>query len=287
MAMRGYWIGLLLAGLLPVAAAADDALPKARAWVQQALGAELRGGGDLNRIASLAFPLATDARATGDAGSRALLGALARHLAGLDVAGLDCAQLPDVVLAGGFVRDAGEAVDVAAAERRLANCQFGSAIFDTANALVFACRYAGWDPVARLPGSLSRLVAAQRADGAFVAENGRASYYLSSHAVLAVHWCGGDPAVVARGAAYLRAGLVPFRDRGFNDGLAESLIFLRWLGAEAPDRESHLAALRARIRPDGGLCFVEQPGCSSHWHATSLLLELLLERGGFAPGAAP
>jgi hypothetical protein len=276
--VRGYWTGLLLAMLLPATTIADDVLPRTRAWVQQALGAELRGAGDLNRIASLAFPLATDVRATGDAASRAALGELARHLAGLDVAGLDCAQLPDVVLAGGFAHEAGEAVDVSAAEARLADCQFGSALFDNANALVFACRYAGWDHAVRLPGSLSRLVAAQRADGAFVAENGRASYYLSSHAVLAVHWCGGDPGVVARGAGYLRAGLVPFRDRGFNDGLAESLIFLRWLGVEAPDRESHLAALRARIRPDGGLCFVEQAGCSSHWHATSLLLELLLQR---------
>lgn len=275
--MRGSWTSLLLAVLLPVAAVADDALPRTRAWVQQALGAELRGDGDLNRIASLAFPLATDVRVTGDAGSRALLGELAHHLGGLGVAGLDCAQLPDVVLAGGFVRETGKSADVSAAAARLADCQFGSALFDTANALVFACRYAGWDHAARLPGSLSRLVAAQRADGAFVAESGRTSYYLSSHAVLAVHWCGGNPEIVARGAAYLRAGLVPFRDRGFNDGLAESLIFLRWLGVDVPDRESHLAALRARIRPDGGLCFVEQPGCSSHWHATSLLLELLLE----------
>ena len=275
--MRGNLAGLLLSALVPAVAIADDALPRARAWVQEALRAELGDGGDLNKVASLAYPLATDVRRTANADSRAVLAALSGFLAGRDVARLDCGQLPDAVLAGGFAGEAGEAVDVSAAAARLTECQFGSGLFDTANALVFACRYAGWDHAARLPGALARLVAAQRADGAFVAEHGRASYYLSSHAVLALHWCGADPAAVARGAAYLRASLVHFRDRGFNDGLAESLIFLRWLGEDVPDREAHLAALRARVRPDGGICFVEQPGCTSHWHATSLLLELLLE----------
>lgn len=275
--MRGCWTGLVLAALLPVAAVADDALPKARAWVQQALRAELREGGDLNRIASLAFPVVTDVRRIGDADSRAALGELARHLAGLEVAGLDCTQLPDVVLAGGFVREAGAAVDVSAAAARLADCHLDSALFDTANALVFACRYAGWDHAVRLPGALARLAAAQREDGAFVGEGGRTSYYLTSHAVLALHWCGGDPKAVASGAQYLQARLASFRDRGFNDGLAESLIFLRWLGVDVPERSGYLDALQARVQPDGGLCFAEQPGCTPHWHATSLLLELLLE----------
>ena len=258
-------------------AAADDALPRTRAWVQQALEAELVPGGDVNKIASLAFPLVTDVRRTGDAASRAVLARLARHLATVDVEGLDCGQLPDVVLAGGFAGEVGETVDVSPAAARLADCHLDAALFDTANALVFACRYAGWDHAARLPGALARLAAAQREDGAFVGEGGRTSYYLTSHAVLALHWCGGDPKAVASGAEYLLARLASCRDRGFNDGLAESLIFLRWLGVDVPDRGGYLAVLQERIQPDGGLCFAEEPGCAAHWHPTSLLLELLLE----------
>ena len=274
--MRRRFAVLLLVPWLAVAAA-DDALPRTRAWVQQALEAELVPGGDVNKIASLAFPLVTDVRRTGDAGSRAVLAHVARHLATVDVEDLDCGQLPDVVLAGGFVGDAGETVDVSPAAARLADCHLDAALFDAANALVFACRYAGWDHAARLPGALARLAAAQRDDGAFVGEGGRSSYYLTSHAVLALHWCGGDPKAVASGAQYLQAHLAPFRDRGFNDGLAESLIFLRWLGVDVPDRSGYLAVLQARVQADGGLCFAEEPGCTAHWHPTSLLLELLLE----------
>jgi hypothetical protein len=62
---------------------------------------------------------------------------------------------------------------------------------------------------------------------------------------------------------------------GFLDGVAETLIFLRWMGVEVPGEGRYLRLLLDRVRPDGGLCFRQEPGCESHWHATSLLYELL------------
>ena len=68
-----------------------------------------------------------------------------------------------------------------------------------------------------------------------------------------------------------------FRRQGFVDGVAETLIFLRWTGAPAKSEREYLDWLRSLVEVDGGICFRNQPSCKAHWHTVSLMMQLLLE----------
>lgn len=250
-----------------------------RVWLVRALGAELGRPGtdgipDLNLIASVAFPLADDLRRRPDEQVRQVLERTGGRLARLDPAALSCEGVSDYALTAAFLRDAGLAAPPPPPPERLAACLGEGDEFALANGLIMACRYRLPTPAGYRERGLARIAALQRDDGSFADARGRSGYYLTSHALLALHFCGGHDPQVARGAGLLRAGLERFARAGFLDGLAESLIFLRWLGVAVPEEADYRAYLFGRTHPDGALCLFDRPGCEAHWHPTSLLLEL-------------
>ena len=274
--------GFLLPLLGPEGMAQGKGTPEA--FITEDLRAHLAGtlSPDWNRVASLTFPLAVQ-RQNGQSGNdavRAVLAAVARALDGVEPVRLPCADATNAALTAGFLADSGYSAPFAALQARLSGCleQKGTehtTLFDTVNTLLFQCRYGRrHEPAAR--AMVRQVVEGQRPDGR-VTIPGVAflpGYYLTSHAVVALHACGSAEAAVARGQAYLRSTLEPFRGQGFLDGLAESLIFLAWTGASGPEWPAHVAFLRARILPDGGVCFADRPVCRGHWHTTSLMVEI-------------
>lgn len=244
-------------------------------WVRTELLQSLHAPPDLNRVASLVFPLTSHYRPQADPAVDRVLDETHAFLANLDPHALDCGALADLYLLGGFLRDTGRVLDTAEAQQRLAACDRGSTLFEQINALIFYCRYTELDHEEKLPGALSRIEASQRADGSLPGDRRQPAYYVTSHALLALYYCGGEPEAIRRAQGYLLDLLPRFRERGYLDALAEGLIFLRWMEVPVPGYQGYLEYLTAHVRPDGGLCLVERPGCRSHWHASSLWLELL------------
>lgn len=259
-----YPILILLAVTVVAGTARADAT---RDWVARALAEALDPPDDLNAIASLVFPLTPR---HGEPGVRALLRKTAKVLQGLDAASLACGQRADLLLLSGFLEEAEVQLD----PPPMAGCEASPDLFGTVNTLLFACRHGAGDPEKVVPGGLARIARRVGRDGSVTGEDGQGGYYMTSHAILALYSCGGDAAAVARGQGYLLRTLPYFLRTGFLDGLAESLIFLRWMGVPVRGEGSYLGYLRSRTLPDGGLCFMDRPGCKPHWHATSLLLEL-------------
>lgn len=265
-----------LVWLLPLTTAAAPAIDATRSWLVRSLAAELeRPTPDLNHVSSLVFPLSTDWRRAPTPPVEAALRRAWTVVGALEPARLACGDLSDRFLIQAFLHEAGLA-PATPHEPRLADCLSGDDPFARANLLLMSCRYGAAVPPERRDAARRALLATQNLDGGFAVERGAPSgYYLSSHAILALHYCGADPQAVRVGGFYLLDTLLPFADQGYLDGLAESLIFLRWMGVEIPWEERYYAFLFERARADGGLCFVEQEGCQSHWHATALLLETL------------
>ncbi|GAB6040730.1 hypothetical protein [Endothiovibrio diazotrophicus] len=259
----------------PTFAAADSATTLH--WLQQRLEREMSeraaGEWDWNLIASLLFPLARHQQRHPTAEDAAVLERAARRIDALDPGGLACGALTDRYLSGRFLEEAGFALQRQPERQRLAGCLAEAPRFDRANTLLLACRYGA--PVEKpfIEQAAADLIAGQGEDGAF-SDGGRSGYYLTTHAMLALHECGGHDAAVARAAGKLTRHLEPFLRQGFLDGLAESLIFLRWVGHPAADEARYRRALAQWTSADGGLCFAARPGCRAHWHATALWLEL-------------
>lgn len=269
--MRSLAIPAMILGLvLPGGAAAGT--ERTWAWVEGALRAELAAPSpDLNKVASLAYPLAAHYPKS------QVLDLTARFLNRRQEAGFSCAELADHLLVAGFLAKTGRKIATTEAGRRRTECQGPrGSLFDRVGLLLEACLFSAKpeDPRRSLPGTLEMVTARQTPDGGFLNEAGRPDYYLSSHATLALWACGGDPRAVWRGQQFLARTLPAFHAAGFLDGLAESLIFLKWMKVPPPGWESHAARLLGKARPDGGLCFQDRPDCAAHWHATSLVLEL-------------
>jgi hypothetical protein len=261
-----------------LAAYADDGGENTRRWVAGALQAELRQErADLNKVASLLFPLARQ-----HPGDPAVAEGAA-WIAKRSIEGLTCGQLADHLLIAGFATRAGRPVDTGALAARLADCRDGSDLFDLAGGLLFHCAF-GPDTGERpawLPEAVARLAGAQRSDGSFAGPDGRANFYLTSHATLALFHCEGPAAAVWRGERFMLRALPALWRGGYLDELAESLIFLAWMETPMRNWENFAAHVTGRRHPDGGLCFRDGPNCTAHWHATSLLLELeALARSG-------
>jgi hypothetical protein len=255
-----------------VAAEGDD---KTSSWVIHRLQGEIgEETPDLNTISSLLYPLTSSARQFQRPEVRSVLDNTASYLATLRVDSLECGQLADLKLSSGFLGRAGVALDSRGAEQRLADCNLAGSLFDSVNALIFYCRYSDEAHQKKMPGALEAVERAQLPNGSFAWENGKPWFYLTSHAVLALYYCAGDPRGIASGQQRLQELLPRFYRAGFIDGLTESLIFLHWMGIPIPDYSGYLHYLRSRRLADGGICFLERPGCQANWHATSLLLEL-------------
>ena len=252
---------------------------KTREWVERDLRAALQPPVDMNRVASMSFPITSAWKRGFKRETRDVLDELTGFIRGIDPADYDCGQLVDIHLTIGFLAETGREIDISPVKRALDACAWGKSRFDLANTLFFTCRYAGEDPEQRFPGALTYLEQTQRGDGAFLAENGRPWFYLTSHALMAVHYCKGSRTVVERGIQNLLKQLPEFKQAGFFDGLMESLIFLRWLDADIPNFDSYIGYIRDNINSDGGICFAQKPQCESHWHAVSLLMELQMMDG--------
>ncbi|GAB6054472.1 hypothetical protein JCM17960_32920 [Magnetospira thiophila] len=266
--MRGIILGIALCVCLGATAArAADS----RAWVVRALNAELdKPGPDFNRLASLTFPLAEGFQPEQAAVARVL----DRVMAFLQRQEPACGQLPDVLLMAGFLAPTGRTLEIGPLEAAFRDCGTGTAPFDTANALLFFCRYTSEDHRQRVPDGVARLLKRQRQDGAFTGENGKLDFYLTTHAVLALHDCDAAPEALQRGQHWMVQALPHLARVGFLDGLAENLIFLDWMQVQVRDRRQILGWLARQANPDGGLCFELAKDCPSHWHATSLWLYL-------------
>ncbi len=237
-----------------------------------------------NRIASVTFPLARQVE-QGGGGERqrlwALLDRVAMRVVAIDPATMSCGELADRYLTLRFLGEAGvvhtaladgEALDLSA------RCLDRGEAFDRTNLLLLACRY--HLPLAEegVRQTSAALAASQDRSGGFRDDSGRGGYYLTSHAMLALHACGVEQESVERAAAAIARHLPIFRARGNADELAESLIFLRWIGYPVDKAMDYRDFILGRVSRDGGLCFRFYPGCQPHWHATSLLLELWVER---------
>lgn len=273
--------GVLLIGLVCCQAAIARVSPETQTleWVKRDLLSALDAPVNMNRVASLTFPLVSAWKRGLQKETQDVLDRVAGFIRSADPRDYACGELVDIHLTIGFLAETGRAIDLNPVKEALIPCDWGKSRFDLANALFFTCRYAGEEPETAFPGALRYLEKAQRSDGAFIAENGKPWFYLTSHALMAFHYCKGNPVVVERGSRNLLAQLPEFRQSGFYDGLIESLIFLRWLDVEIPQFADYVAFIRDSINPDGGICFSRKPDCQSHWHAVSLLLELQLMDG--------
>ncbi|VBB69066.1 hypothetical protein RIEGSTA812A_PEG_539 [invertebrate metagenome] len=245
---------------------------------------------DWNRIASLSFPLTMRVLRQEEEADTRPLTTVARLLSVIKPASLSCGDATNAALTAGFLSDAGVTFASSTAApsatnaipMRLAHCREDLSPFETVNTLLFLCRYSpkivGHAPDPReVRAAFATILALQQADGRFTFPGLTflGTYYLSSHALIALYACGMSGLVVKHAQDYLWRTLYLFRYAGFLDGLAESLIFLAWTATTiVPTWATHVAFLRTRVRSDGGICFIDRSDCRSHWHTTALMAEL-------------
>jgi hypothetical protein len=278
--LRRLGAALLLAPTLVLAAPGlTDYRPLTERWVTAQLSAALQPPADLDRIASILYGLVTPPRA---APTAALLERTAGLVRQLSPAGLDCAQRVNLRFIVALLRLGGVERE-RLPETRADGCNRGTNPLDLASDLYLRC-YFGAPPPPRAR-ELSRLQGLQRPDGGFGWGSGPQQFYLSTHAVFALHACGGEPQALQRGQGYLLAQLPRLQRLGFIDGLLEALLMLRKMEVGIPGEAQYLGYLQDRIRADGSICRFEHPGCRGDWHASALLLALQRTLSGRNPGA--
>ncbi len=250
--------------------------PSTRAWLLRELEQSVEETPpDLCRISSMLYGL-TRGGATGPS-TEEVLNRAARRLEHTDPTRLDCPQLVDLAFISHFLSLSAPELDKSATEQGLRACLTQRTdAFSLASSLFYLCHFGEKGPAAEMAGALAALVSMQGPDGSFGGGDGSplARFYLTTHAVFALHACGADPEAVRRGQAYLLAILPRLRRSGFLDGLIETLLMLHKMEVAVPGTEDYLALIRERTRTDGGICSFDYPGCLADWHATSLLLEL-------------
>lgn len=268
----------ILVALLAAPAMADEETALLRQWMLSRLTAELAAAHpDLNLVSSFSMPLVTDDLINSHPDSREVMLFLSQRLEEWKMRQWKCGSLVDLHLINGFLRRVDADVDLSASEQQLRACQERGHLLDVANSLLFDCGFSGLQNQMSIEQGLNRLLNAQRQDGAFVGEDGNPGYYLTSHALLALHFCDAAPDALHRARNRIQSLLPAFHRQGFVDGVAETLIFLRWTGAPAEGEREYLEWLRSLIGEDGGICFRQHPGCKPHWHTVSLMMQLLLE----------
>lgn len=265
-------VALIVAPALSAQTDASAAADKARAWLTNYFAQELeKPNPDSNVVASIVFALLKDPASSER--ETALLQRAAQHLT-LDQGGIRCEAAADHLLTNRFLHEHGYDVDKLDSTTR-DRCLKQGSVFALSNLMLASCRYQQFIEPPLAATAMERLLHAQRADGSFHEPSGYSNYYLTSHGLLALHACGAPSQRVELSKAYLKRSLRVFFQKGFLDGMAETLLFLRWTG----EPEYLLQPLREDLirqqNADGGLCFVHTPHCDSHWHATSLLLVLL------------
>lgn len=267
-----------MAALLTLPAIASEERASLRQWMLSRVTAELDAPyPDLNLLSSFSMPLVTDVLTTSHPDSRKVISLISRQLEQWQRRQWQCGGMVDLHLINGFLRAVDADANLSASKQQLADCQTSGRLLDVANSLIFYCGFSPWREQKFIQAGLQRLLKAQRQDGAFVQETGKPDYYLTSHALLALHFCEAESEALHRARESLQQLLPKFRRIQFVDGVAESLIFLRWTGAPAMQEKAYLKWLRSLVASDGGVCFRQQPGCKPHWHTVSLMMQLLLE----------
>jgi len=266
--------------LLYLPAASAKSSEATRQWLLEHWYQALSSPLDLGLISSMLYGLVGDAEAAAQGETRQALGALRGALGTVDRQRLDCGDLVNLRFIGSFLEMNGVAFEVGALDSRLHACLDEMKPFDRASLLFSLCRFPSDTlPREKLAQAIKSIEDLQQADGGFGSSHGLQRYYLSTHAVFALHSCEGNPHVVRRGQLYLRNGLPQLRQLGFVDGVLESLIMLRKMGVDIPQQRLYTDYVRSKIKQDGSVCFFDHPGCRSDPHATSLLLEFLREFG--------
>jgi hypothetical protein len=268
---------VILAGLLVTPAATpgtrqDDAT---RHWVLERLHASLSSPLELGEIASMLFGLVNVRDVAEQPDTRRVLGELSDRVRLLDPTTLGCDEVINLHVIEGFLDRAGMALDPAALTTRVQDCLDEVNPFDKASALFALCYFDGPVSRQRLTRAMEAIEALQLPDGSFGSGYGMEHFYTTTHAVFALHVCGGDPLAIQLGQDFLINSLPRLRQAGFIDALMQSLLMLKKMGVEIPEERRYVAYLRSRIRTDGSICCFDHPGCPSDRHATSMLLEFL------------
>jgi len=266
---------LAIAGLLFMssctAGAADSNLT--RRWVLDRLNESLSPPRDLDGISSMLFGLVSVRQAAERPDTRRVLGDVARLAGSMEPASLNCSDAVNLHLIAGFLNLAGIPFDSTALSGRVQDCLVSVNPYDKASALYSLCRFDAAVPRERLAAAMASIEALQQPDGSFGSGYGLSHFYISTHAVFALHACEGDPLAIQMGQDFMRSALPRLWQAGFIDALMQSLLMLREMKVDIPDEDRYLAWLRSRVKPDGSICCFDRPGCVSDPHATSQLLE--------------
>jgi hypothetical protein len=266
---------LVIAGLLISAACMAGAVDSnlTRQWVLDQLNESLSPPRDLDGISSMLFGLVSDREAAERPATRRVLDKVARLAGSMEPAMLSCSDAVNLHLIAGFLNLAGMTFDSTALSRRVQDCLASVNPYDKASALYSLCRVDAAIPRERLAEAMASVEALQQPDGSFGSGYGLSHFYISTHAVFALHACAGNPLAIQMGQDFMLSALPRLWQAGFIDALMQSLLMLRDMEVDIPEEERYLVWLRSRIKPDGSICCFDRPGCVSDRHATSQLLE--------------
>jgi hypothetical protein len=279
MRRRQYPVGgkvfLVIAGLFFGSACTAGALESdlTRQWVLDRLNESLSPPRDLDGISSMLFGLVSNREAAERPDTRRVLGEVAKLAGSMEPAMLNCSDAVNLHLVAGFLNLAGMTFDSTALSGRVQDCLASVNPYDKASALYSLCRFDAAVPRERLAAAMASVEALQLPDGSFGSGYGLSHFYISTHAVFALHACAGDPLAIQMGQDFMRSALPRLWQAGFIDALMQSLLMLRNMEVDIPEEDRYLSYVRSRIKPDGSICCFDRPGCVSDPHATSQLLE--------------
>lgn len=247
---------------------------KTRIWLINSLHQELHGELDMNKISGIVFSLATDYRVEKHPDVLNILMDVASRFKKLKVEELNCGKLVDYYITLSFISKAGIKIDPPKTNSLIEKCIANAAPNERTLWSFYCCRFAEKGICGHMRDSLDSLESLQLPDGSFSSKIGEYKYYLTSHAILALYYCNSNRDAVKRGQEYLLGQMDKFKNNGFIDELAESLIFLKWMKVDIPGYEKHLEYINSKVKDDGSICATDISSCPSNWHTTSLLFEL-------------
>jgi hypothetical protein len=266
---------LIVAGLLTmvVGAAEADSRDATRHWLLGQLQESLAPPQDMDAVASMLYGLVSDGKGLERPDTRRVLDEVARLVTARDPADLGCSDTVNLHLIAGFLNSAGLALDTHGLSARVQDCLDSVTPYDQSSALYSLCRFEGKVPRERLAAAMDSIEALQQPDGSFGSDYGLRHFYISSHAVFALHACGGDALAIQLGQDYLRSALPRLWQAGFLDALMQDLLMLKAMDVGIPGEAAYVNYIRSRVKPDGSICCFDRSGCASDCHATSQLLE--------------